>query len=98
MEKYRNPKKVRDLKNEVLKLKEDLAKAERLLRQEKGLVPVGYELVNPGETVMPGALGFEPYNGNWSKAGNSVGCIVNEQGYVSEYTHSGWKYANPLNS
>jgi hypothetical protein len=92
----RNPKAVRDLKK-VISIKEiELSELKSQLRLEQELVPVGYELIGSGELVKDGALAFDPYHGNWYKTGNSVGEILNDQGYVSGITHRGYKYANPV--
>jgi hypothetical protein len=93
---HRNPKTVRELK-ETIRLKEsELIELKHQLKNELELVPVGYELIGSGDEVKAGALGYEPYHGNWSKVGNSVGKILNEQGYVTGITHRGWKYVNPV--
>jgi hypothetical protein len=92
----RNPKTVRDLQEAISIKESELIELKNQLRYEKELVPVGYELIGSGELVKEGALGYEPYHGNWTKSGNSVGQILNERGYVSGITHRGWKYANPL--
>ena len=93
---HRNPKKVRDLREAISVKESELSALKTELLHEKRLTPVGYELIGSGEWVKEGALGYEPYHGNWSKAGNSVGCKINEQGYVSNITHKGWIYANPI--
>lgn len=93
----RNPKKIRDLQEEISIKESELIKIKNELRHEKELVPVGYELIGVGQIVKDGALGYEPYHGNWSEVGNSVGEMLNEQGYVTGITHKGWKYANPIN-
>lgn len=92
----RNPKTVRELQETISIKESELIELKHQLKCEKELVPVGYKLIGSGDEVKDGALGYEPYHGNWLKAGNSVGNILNEQGYVTGITHRGWKYANPL--
>ena len=41
---HRNPKTVRDLEEQVSEKKQELQKLNEELREEKSLVPVGYEL------------------------------------------------------
>ncbi len=93
---HRNPAKVRELEVKVEVMRQEYNMAVDELYAEKSLVPVGFKLIGHGEKVAEGALGFEPHHKNWLQAGNSVGKILNEQGYVTGITHRGWKYANPI--
>lgn len=90
--------KIKALEIDIHNLEVEFSNKKNQLGNIKSAIPEGYELVNPGEVVKPGALGYEPCHGNWDKAYNCVGCKVNAQGYVSEYVHRGWKFANPINS
>ena len=92
----RNPKTVRELKEIISTKERELLDLKSKLRIDCELVPVGYELIGSGDKIKEGALGYEPYHKQWGKTGNSVGNIINEQGYVSGITHRGWKYANPI--
>jgi len=93
---YRNPEKVNRLETELREAEVDLRDLSRELYLEKKQVPKGYEPIGPGDLVKDGAIAFEPHHGNWLCSGNSVGHILNEQGYVSHITHRGWMYANPV--
>lgn len=93
---YRNPSVIRDLTESILLKEKELSELKKKLGFEKRLVPVGYELIGSGCKVMPGALAYEPYHGQWYESGNSVGETLNEQGYVDGITHRGYMYANPL--
>lgn len=93
---HRNPAKVRQLKEAIILKEKELITLNNQLKIQLELVPVGYALIGSGDTVAEGALGYEPNHGNWIKVFNSVGKILNEMGYVSDITHAGWKYANPI--
>lgn len=101
-EQFRNPKKLKELQ-ELLNIKErelstfknEVFEIKQQLNLEKQLPPKGYEIITHGDLVKEGALCYEPHHGNWKLAGNSVGEIINEKGYVSGITHQGYIYANP---
>lgn len=100
---YRHPEKVIELQ-EAISIKESelnvyknqLSELRTQLLKEKELAPQGYEIIKPGEIVKDGAIGFEPFHGNWHSGGNTIGKIINDQGYVTGITHRGWIHANPL--
>ena len=92
----RNPKTVRELKNKISIKEGILIDLKYKLKCQLELVPVGYELIGSGDLIKDGAIGHEPYQRKWTKVGNSVGHLLNEQGYVTGITHRGWIYANPI--
>lgn len=93
---YKNEQKVRELEEEISKRLEGLNNIKNQLAIEKRAVPEGFIELKEGDLVKDGAIGFEPHHGNWGYVGNSVGCVINKFGFVSEYVHRGWVFANPI--
>ena len=87
---------IEKLQNEVDRLDTEYLYAKQKLHDEKRRVPDGYKEIHHGDIVQDGAIAFEPHHMNWHKAGNSVGKILNKDGYISGITHRGYKYANPI--
>ena len=86
---YRNPRTVRELEAKLKIIRKECSELADKMYQEKALIPVGYELIGAGDIVKEGALAFEPGDKHWYKTGNSVGCMLNDQGYVSDITYRG---------